>query len=152
MEHSFKELIHYNKPKESPLRLIGAGLCMISILFTGYLLHQLTISSFGSLGIFTFLYYQRLPLKQLMIRLAIVGSFLTVGNFLGMLSTHAAWTAPIVVAIVGFLGRFFFRLYGIAKPGPFFIVMVTAMGASTKIPLHRIPTMSSFLLLGVLFL
>ena len=71
MEHSFfKELIHYNKPKESPLRLIGAGLCMISILFTGYLLHQLTISSFGSLGIFTFLYYQRLPLKQLMIRLA----------------------------------------------------------------------------------
>lgn len=152
MEHSFfKELIHYNKPKESPLRLIGAGLCMISILFTGYLLHQLTISSFGSLGIFTFLYYQRLPLKQLMIRLAIVGSFLTVGNFLGMLSTHAAWTAPIVVAIVGFLGRFFFRLYGIAKPGPFFIVMVTAMGVSTKIPLHRIPTMSSFLLLGVLF-
>ena len=68
-----------------------------------------------------------------------------------MLSTHAAWTAPIVVAIVGFLGRFFFRLYGIAKPGPFFIVMVTAMGASTKIPLHRIPIMSSFLLLGVLF-
>ena len=147
MEHSFfKELIHYNKPKESPLRLIGAGLCMSSILFTGYLFHQLTISSFGSLGIFTFLYYQKLPLKQLMIRLSIVGSFLTVGNFLGMLSTHAAWTAPIVVAIVGFLGRFFFRLYGIAKPGPFFIVMVTAMGASTKIPLHRIPIMSSFLL------
>lgn len=152
MERSFfKELIHYNKPKESPLRLIGAGLCMSSILFTGYLFHQLTISSFGSLGIFTFLYYQKLPLKQLMIRLSIVGSFLTVGNFLGMLSTHAAWTAPIVVAIVGFLGRFFFRLYGIAKPGPFFIVMVTAMGASTKIPLHRIPIMSSFLLLGVLF-
>lgn len=152
MERSFfKELIHYNKPKESPLRLIGAGLCMSSILFTGYLFHQLTISSFGSLGIFTFLYYQKLPLKQLMIRLSIVGSFLTVGNFLGMLSTHAAWMAPIVVAIVGFLRRFFFRLYGIAKPGPFFIVMVTAMGASTKIPLHRIPIMSSSLLLGVLF-
>lgn len=152
MEQSFfKELIHYHKPKESPFRLIGAGLCMISVLFTGYLSHQLAISSFGSLGIFTFLYYQRLPLKQSMLRLSIIGSFLTLANFLGMLSTHAAWTAPIVVAVVGFLGRFFFRLYGIAKPGPFFIVMVTAMGVSTKIPLAKIPIMSGYFFIGVLF-
>lgn len=152
MEQSFlKELIHYNKPKESPFRLIGAGLCMISVLLTGYLSHQLAISSFGSLGIFTFLYYQRLPLKQLMSRLMIVGVFLTVSNFLGMLSTHLSWTAPIVVAIVGFLGRFFFRLYGISKPGPFFIIMVTAMGTSTKIPLDKIPVMSGYFFIGVLF-
>lgn len=152
MEQSFfKELIHYNKPKESPVRLIGAGLCMISVLFTGYLSHQLAISSYGSLGIFTFLYYQRLPLKQLLLRLTIVGTFLTVANFLGMLSTHAVWTAPIVVAMVGFLGRFFFRLYGIAKPGPFFIVMVTAMGVSTNVPLTKIPVMSSYFFIGVLF-
>lgn len=152
MEQSFfKELLHYNRPKESPTRLIGAGLCMISVLFTGYLSHQLAISSYGSLGIFTFLYYQRLPLKQLMLRLTIVGTFLTTANFLGMLSTHAVWTAPIVVAMVGFLGRFFFRLYGIAKPGPFFIVMVTAMGASTNVPLPKIPLMSSYFFIGVLF-
>ena len=152
MEQSFfKELIHYNKPKESPVRLIGAGLCMISVLFTGYLSHQLAISSYGSLGIFTFLYSQRLPLKQLMLRLTIVGTFLTAANFLGMLSTHAVWTAPIVVAMVGFLGRFFFRLYGIAKPGPFFIVMVTAMGVSTNVPLAKIPVMSSYFFIGVLF-
>lgn len=152
MEQSFlKELIHYKKLKESPFRLIGAGLCMISVLFTGYLSHQLAISSFGSLGIFTFLYYQRLPLKQLMLRLSVVGSFLTAANFFAMLSTHAAWTAPIVVAAIGFLGRFFFRLYGIAKPGPFFIVMVTAMGVSTKIPLARIPVMSGYFFIGVLF-
>lgn len=152
MEQSFfKELLHYHKPKESPFRLIGAGLCMISVLFTGYLSHQLAISSFGSLGIFTFLYYQRLPLKQSLLRLSIIGSFLTAANFLGMLSTHVAWTAPIVVAVVGFLGRFFFRLYGIAKPGPFFIVMVTAMGVSTKIPLAKIPVMSGYFFIGVLF-
>lgn len=152
MEQSFfKELLHYNRPKESPTRLIGAGLCMISVLFTGYLSHQLAISSYGSLGIFTFLYYQRLPLKQLMLRLTIVGTFLTTANFLGMLSTHAVWTAPIVVAMVGFVGRFFFRLYGIAKPGPFFIVMVTAMGASTNVPLPKIPLMSSYFFIGVLF-
>lgn len=152
MEQSFfKELIHYNKPKESPVRLIGAGLCMISVLFTGYLFHQLAISSYGSLGIFTFLYYQRLPLKQLMLRLSIVGTFLTAANFLGMLSTHAVWIAPIIVAVVGFLGRFFFRLYGIAKPGPFFIVMVTAMGVSANVPLAKIPVMSSYFFIGVLF-
>ncbi|MDT2596218.1 FUSC family protein [Enterococcus dongliensis] len=152
MEQSFlKELIHYNKPKESPFRLIGAGLCMISVLLTGYLSHQLAIASFGSLGIFTFLYYQRLPLKQLLLRLLIIGSFLTLGNFLGMLSTHASWTAPIVVALIGFLGRFFFRLHEIAKPGPFFVVMVTAMGTSTKIPLTKIPFMSSYFFIGVIF-
>lgn len=152
MEQSFfKELIHYHKPKDSPFRLIGAGLCMICVLFTGYLSHQLAISSFGSLGIFTFLYYQRLPLKQLMLRLAVVGGFLTLAHFLGMLSTHIPWTAPIIVATVGFLGRFFFRLYEIAKPGPFFIVMVTAMGVSTKIPLAQIPLTSFYFLIGVLF-
>lgn len=152
MEQSFfKELIHYNKPKESPARLIVAGLCMISVLFTGYLSHQLAISSFGSIGIFTFLYYQRLPLKQMMSRLTIVGTFLTAANFLGMLSTHVSWTAPIVVASVGFLGRFFFRLYGIAKPGPFFIVMVTAMGVSSNVPLAKIPVMSGYFFIGVLF-
>ncbi|MEO1769691.1 FUSC family protein [Candidatus Enterococcus ferrettii] len=152
MERSFfRELIHYNQPKDSYIRLIGAGLCMISVLFTGYFTHQLAIASFGSLGIFTFLYYQPLPLKQLLLRLSLIGIFLTVGNFVGMLSTHWHWTAPLFVALVGLIGRFFFRLYGIAKPGAFFIVMVSAMGASTQIPLPKIPVMSFYFLIGVCF-
>lgn len=34
-----------------------------------------------------------------------------------MLSTHIAWLIPIVVALVGFGGRFFFEVYDISKPG-----------------------------------
>ncbi|GCF93815.1 FUSC family protein [Enterococcus florum] len=152
MEHSFfRELLHYNQPKDSSLRWIGAGLCMLSVLFTGYFSHQLAIASFGSLGIFTFLYSRPLPIKQSMLRLSTIGSFLLLSNFLGMLSTHLHWTAPLVVALVGFIGRLFFRLYGIAKPGAFFVVMVTAMGASTSIPLQKIPVMSLYFLIGVAF-
>ncbi|MEY8698746.1 FUSC family protein [Enterococcus faecalis] len=138
MEQSFfRELLHYQRPKDNPFRLVFAGLVMFSILFLGYINHQLLISSFGSLGIFTFLYYQPLPLKQLMTRLSVVGSYLFLGNLLGMLSTHIAWLIPIVVALVGFGGRFFFEVYDISKPGAFFGVMVTAMGASTSIPLAK---------------
>lgn len=73
------------------------------------------------------------------------------GNLLGMLSTHIAWLIPIVVALVGFGGRFFFEVYDISKPGAFFGVMVTAMGASTSIPLAKIPFMSGCMLLGIGF-
>ena len=68
-----------------------------------------------------------------------------------MLSTHIAWLIPIVVALVGFGGRFFFEVYDISKPGAFFGVMVTAMGASTSIPLAKIPFMSGCMLLGIGF-
>ena len=53
MEQSFfRELLHYQRPKDNPFRLVFAGLVMFSILFLGYINHQLLISSFGSLGIF----------------------------------------------------------------------------------------------------
>ncbi|GGC93931.1 FUSC family protein [Enterococcus wangshanyuanii] len=119
-------------------------------LFIGYFSNNLLIGSFGSLGIFTFLYYQTLPFKDLMIRLSSVGSFLLLGNLLGMLSTHVPWVIPIMIALIAFLARIIFRLYAIAKPGAFFIVMVTAMGSGTKIPLDRIPIMMSYVLLGVI--
>ncbi|MDN8848552.1 FUSC family protein, partial [Staphylococcus aureus] len=57
----------------------------------------------------------------------------------------------IVVALVGFGGRFFFEVYDISKPGAFFGVMVTAMGASTSIQLAKIPFMSGCMLLGIGF-
>ncbi len=73
-----------------------------------------------------------------MTRLSVVGSYLFLGNLLGMLSTHIAWLIPIVVALVGFWWPlFFFEVYDISKPGAFFGVMVTAMGASTSIPLAK---------------
>ena len=151
MDQSFiKELTTFHKTKDNPFRLVGAGICMLSILLLGYVLHDLAIGSFGSLGIFTFLYYQNIPIKQLITRLSLVGFFLLLGNFLGMLSTHLSWTAPILVGLVAFLGRLLFRLFKIAKPGVFFIVLVTGMGSSTKIPLESIPKMSFFFLVGIL--
>lgn len=151
MNHSsfFKELLVINKPKDGPLRLIGAGICMAIPLFIGYFSNNLLIGSFGSLGIFTFLYYQPLPLPQLLSRLSIVGLSLLLGNVIGMLSTHVFWTIPFAIGIMAFFARIFFRLYGIAKPGAFFVVMVAAMGSSTKIPLAKVPVMASFVLLGV---
>ncbi|MFD2306705.1 FUSC family protein [Enterococcus termitis] len=145
----FKELLVFNKPQKAPFRLVGAGICMAVPLFIGYFSNNLLIGSFGSLGIFTFLYYQTLPLKNLLIRLSSVGGFLLLGNLLGMLSTHIPWSIPITIALIAFLARIIFRLYGIAKPGAFFIVMVTAMGTGTKIPIERVPIMMSYVLLGV---
>ncbi|MBM7689616.1 hypothetical protein BCR24_12665 [Enterococcus ureilyticus] len=152
MHHSsfFKELTTFHKPQKAPFRLIGAGVCMAVPLFIGYFSNNLLIGSFGSLGIFTFLYYQTLPLRELLIRLSSIGAFLLFGNLVGMLSTHIPWIIPIVIALVAFCARIIFRLYRIAKPGAFFIVMVTAMGSGTKIPLESVPTMMSYVLLGVI--
>ena len=71
-----------------------------------------------------------------MTRLSVVGSYL-LGNLLGMLSTHIAWLIPIVVALVGFGGRFSLKSTIFQNQGPSFGVMVTAMGASTSIPLAK---------------
>lgn len=117
----FKELTTFHKPKKAPFRLIGAGICMAVPLFIGYFSNNLLIGSFGSLGIFTFLYYQTLPLKQLLIRLSSIGSFLLLGNLLGVLSTHIPWVIPITIALIAFLARIIFRLYRIAKPGAFLL-------------------------------
>ncbi|KAF1299202.1 hypothetical protein BAU15_00720 [Enterococcus sp. JM4C] len=149
MKPLMKELTTFHETKDNPFRLLGAGICMLTILLLGYALNDLSIGSFGSLGIFTFLYYQNIPIKQLATRLSLVGSCLLIGNFLGMLSTHLDWTAPILVGLVAFFGRLLFRLFKIAKPGVFFIVMVTGMGTSTKIPLENIPKMSLYFLIGL---
>ncbi|MFK4566527.1 FUSC family protein [Enterococcus sp. UD-01] len=145
----FKELIVIHKPQKAPYQLLCAGICMAVPLFIGYFLNNLTIGSFGSLGIFTFLYYQPLPLKKLLTRLLSVGAFLLFGNLVGMLSTSAAWLIPFAVSLMALIARIIFRLYDIAKPGAFFVVMVTAMGTGTAIPLAKVPVMMSYMALGI---
>ena len=63
-----------------------------------------------------------------------------------MLSHHVPWLIPITIAIVAFLARLLFRLYGIEKPGALLVIMSTAMGTSNNFPLHKIPIMASFVL------
>lgn len=146
----FKELVVFHKSKDTPVLLVGAGICMAIPLFIGYFSNNLLIGSFGSLGIFTFLYYQALPLKQLLSRLSAVGLFLLLGNFVGVLSSHVPWLIPIAISLIAFSARILFRLYGIAKPGAFFVVMVTAMGSGTTLPLKQVPITMSYVLLGII--
>ena len=145
----FKELLQFRKLQVNPMQIIGSGLCMMIILFTGYFLHNMTIASFGSLGVFVFLYYQNLPLKNLLTRLSVIGGYIFLSYLLGTLSTHASWTAPLAVAASAFSGRVFFRLYAITKPGAFFGVMVAAMATNIHIPLKNLPAASAFFMLGV---
>lgn len=149
MKQQFKELFRFNQPEGNPFKLIGAGFSMISVLLISYFLALPTFASFASMGIFSFLYYHNLTKKDLFIRLTSVGLFLLAGHLLGMLSTQAPWTAPLVVALIAFVGRLYFRLHHIAKPGSFFAVMVTATGTSTKVSWEQIPLFSSYVLAGV---
>lgn len=144
-----KELFHLNKPKINPFQIIGSGLCMFTVLFTGYFLDNMAIASFGSFGIFVFLYYHHLPLKNLLLRLSAIGLFVFVSFLLGLLSTHVSWLAPLVVSIIAFTGRVFFRLYNITKPGVFFGVMVAAMGTSINVPLSVLPSAALYFFLGI---
>ena len=66
-----------------------------------------------------------------------------------MLSHHVPWLIPITIAIVAFLARLLFRLYGIEKPGALLVIMSTAMGTSNNFPLHKIPIIVVLFFLGV---
>ncbi len=129
-----KDLFAIDKANDELFRLVGVAICMAIPLLIGYFSNNLLIGTFGSMGIYTFIYYQPLPLPQLLRRLNIVGFFIVLGNSLGMLSHHVPWLIPITIAIVAFLARLLFRLYGIEKPGALLVIMSTAMGTSNNFP------------------
>lgn len=134
----------------SPLRLIGAGLSLAIPLLTGFFLHNMMIGTFGALGSFVFLYYQPMPLMQVLKRLTITGCFFLLSFSLGILSTFVPWTIPFTIALVSFAGRLTYRLYHITKPGAFFIIMVTAMATSTRLTAVEILPVLFSLLFGIL--
>lgn len=149
MSYLFKELLVFNRPKMNQFRIIGAGICMLIVLFIGYFSGNMQFASFGSLGIFTFLYYQHLPAKQLLQRMLTIGAYFYLCMIVGMLTSHIPWLVPLIVGLVAFIGRVGFRLYHIAKPGSFFSIMIVTMGSSTRIPLDKLLLTSSYFLIGV---
>lgn len=116
----------------------------------GYLQHEMAFASFGALGIITFNYYKPLPRKYLIKYLFSIGIFMASSNLLGMFASHFRWTAPIVVGLVAFFGRFLFRVYKIEKPGPYFSVMFVSIGVSSNLKFSQIPLMTLFFMIGVL--
>ena len=71
-----KDLFAIDKANDELFRLVGVAICMAIPLLIGYFSNNLLIGTFGSMGIYTFIYYQPLPLPQLLRRLNIVGFLL----------------------------------------------------------------------------
>ena len=140
-----KDLFAIDKANDELFRLVGVAICMAIPLLIGYFSNNLLIGTFGSMGIYTFIYYQPLPLPQLLRRLNIVGFYCS-----GQQLRNAKSPCTLVDSHYNCHRRFSctltFRLYGIEKPGALLVIMSTAMGTSNNFPLHKIPIMASFVL------
>ncbi|MGK0607193.1 FUSC family protein [Enterococcus gilvus] len=145
-----KELFLLKKTNDPYIRHFFSIVCILIVFMIGYFQNQIAFASFGALGISTFNYYKPLPHKHLIKYLFSIGIFMASSNLLGMFASHFRWTAPIIVGIVAFLGRFFFRLYKIEKPGPYFSVMFVSIGVSSNLDFSKIPLMTLFFMIGVL--
>lgn len=146
-----KSYFTFNKIQENPFRIMNLMVLIFLVLWIGYINHNFLISSFSSLGIFTFFYYQNIPMKQLLKRLFLIGCGLLLAFTLGLLSTYVIWLEPFAVGAVAFFSRFILRLFHISKPGGLFFAMLAAMGTSMSVPFSHLPTVASFFFMGVVF-
>ncbi|WP_373171019.1 FUSC family protein [Enterococcus durans] len=146
-----KTYFRFNKIKDNPFRIMNLMILIFLVLWLGYINHNFLISSFSSLGLFTFFYYQNIPLKALLKRMFLIGCGLLIAFMLGVLSTYVPWLEPFVVAAVAFSSRFILRLFHISKPGGLFFAMLSAMGTSMTLPIAQLPQISMFFFMGVVF-
>jgi len=144
----FKDLLHLHKPKFNAVQLFGTILCMTFIFFIGYFSHNMSIASFGFLGIFILMYYENIPLKNLLHRFIAITLFILTSFSAGILTSSASWFTPIIIGLIAFFGRVFFRLYDIKKPGVFFCILVAAMGTNINVPFNQVPILCSYYILG----
>ena len=147
----FKTYFRFNKIQDNPFRIMNLMLLIFIVLWLGYINHDFLISSFSSLGIFTFFYYQNIPMKYLLKRMFLIGCGLLVAFVLGILSTYVLWLEPFAVALVAFSSRFVLRLFHISKPGGLFFAMLSAMGTSMQLPIAQLPIVSLYFFMGVVF-
>ena len=145
-----RQIFHYHNPKDSKVRLIVAGICILVINLIGYFLGNYSINAVASLGVFTFLHYTPTEGDRIMKRMIFVGSFLFISYVLGLLSTVYILMGPIFIGVIAFLSRLLFRLFKIDKPGDLFIILCAAAGASTPVLLEEISQLSLYFLFGVL--
>ena len=132
------------------MRLISSGICVFIINIIGYLINDFSFNSIGTLGIFTFLNYSPKEGDRIMKRLIFVGPFLFISYCLGMISTLNIWLPPIFIGIIGFTSRLLFRSLDIDKPGDIFVILVTAVGATSSVTIAEMPLMSLYFACGVI--
>lgn len=150
LQELFQHIIRYNHPNDSKMRLVSAGICILVINITGYLLGNYSINALGSLGVFTFLNYSPNDKERIMKRLIFVGICIIISHALGMLSTLSIWLPPLIIGFIAFVSRLLFRVFNIDKPGDIFIVLVAAAGSTNVVPLEQMPIMSSYLIFGII--
>ncbi|MBF0780661.1 MULTISPECIES: FUSC family protein [unclassified Granulicatella] len=135
--------------KDNPFRVINISLMLFFILMLGFIWHNFKLSSFASLGLFTYFYYQNMSIRVLMKRLSLIGISLSLSFMLGICSHYVSWSSPLLVGGIACISRFVLRLYAIHKPGALFFAMLSAMGATIQIPLAQLPISMAYVLFGV---
>lgn len=149
MQEVFRHVFHFNRPNDSKCRLINAGICILIINVVGYVSGNYSFNAIGSMGVFTFLNYTPTEGARIMKRLIFVGIVLTISYNLGMLSTLNPWLPPIIIGLIAFFSRLFFRLFQIDKPGDIFAVLCAAAGATKPVTFSEMPQLSFFFICGV---
>lgn len=113
-------------------QILGAGLLMLFSLYLGQALDYQHLGTLSSFGIFTYFYYRRMPLKNLIKMMTILGLSMTVAFSLSLIGSIIPWLAPIILGLIAFLSRFLLRLYELSKPGPIFFMLVSTTAVAFK--------------------
>lgn len=143
-----QHIFHYNRPQDSKVRLISAGICILIINLVGFLSGNYSINAVASLGVFTFLHYTPTEGDRIMKRLMFVGLILII-YVLGLLSTVYILMGPLIIGLIAFVSRLLFRLFKLDKPGDLFIILCVAAGASNPVQSEEVAQLSLYFLSGV---
>lgn len=143
-------MLHIRETDDTLTRVIGAGLSTAVPLIIGLLIGNMRVATFGSLGAFAFLSFQPFSTPKLARRIFIVGLTIMAGLFIGGLSSMLPWTSPIALGVVSLAGFLICRILRIPNPGPFFVIMVTAMGTGLKLQFLHLLQAVSYVGIGVL--
>ncbi len=143
-------MLHIRETDDTLTRVIGAGLSTAVPLIIGLLIGNMRVATFGSLGAFAFLSFQPFSTPKLARRISIVGISIMAGLFIGGVSSLQPWTSPIALGFVSLLGFLICRILRIPNPGPFLVIMVTAMGTGLKLPFLHLLQAVSYVGIGVL--
>lgn len=155
MEYIKEELLKFRKPeKDDWAQIIAPMAGMASCLLLGYMIGNVSLGGLMTLGLFVFFYYEQMPLRLLLKRLILIGFLLLSVMFVSLLSWHAQWTAPLVIGILAFFCRFFFRLNGMQKPGALFVILLSAVGVgigtNMQAMIRILGTISLGIVLGII--
>lgn len=149
MKELYGHIVKYNEANDNYLRLLGAGICILIVNVTGYLVGDYSINAQGSLGLFTFINYSTKDGSRIMKRLLFVGSLLIIGNILGMLASLSMFLPPIVVGFIAFLSRMLYRIFQIERPGDVFVIIAASAGTTQNVSLEEIPHQIVYIMFGI---